>query len=155
MVYVTGVKSSKKCTAFTRLLCPCGRCVRYYSSSWQTTCRHMKQVESPSVCVRLCTHVNDHLSRVEEIMRPEQPPPHPRCRAPSLPRSIFLLKRLHRLIRTFRSDFDVFHFIFLVRISIKQLFCSFSSRLVLRMSGWRFHRDPCGTVSCSCALSLQ
>ena len=29
--------------------------------------------ETPSVCECLCTHVNDHLSRLEKIMRPEQP----------------------------------------------------------------------------------
>ncbi|MEQ2214320.1 hypothetical protein XENOCAPTIV_001248 [Xenoophorus captivus] len=34
----------------------------------------MKQEEkAPSVCLCLCTHVNDHLSRLEKIMRPEQP----------------------------------------------------------------------------------
>lgn len=42
----------------------------YYSSGLQTTCRHMRQAQAPSVCVCLCTHVNDHLSRLEEIMRP-------------------------------------------------------------------------------------
>ena len=77
------VSSSGKCVCVCVCVgvCVCARapvkdCPPHYSSARLTTCQHMKQEGgslSVCVCVCVCAHVNDHLSRLERIMRPEQP----------------------------------------------------------------------------------